>query len=326
MDMKVVGFSLTDKCNASCEICCFQCNPSGSFLIDEDIVKRYIDEAADMGTVHTLYFSGGEPLLFPETLKRLSGYAFEKYGIHSLVATNGFWGSDIERGTALMKGLVECGLTRLRISADLYHQQHVSADAVKGALQIAHNLGILSHVTVMDVKGHPNIRAAIESLRPEIYLAPHIAWYPLYLPEAALSNRQLGIRKEDLVEQVRWDACHCKDFSGPRLFWDGNIYNCCSQFTQEIPRMRVGTIGGTTLAEAWRRMNSDPILDVIHRSGVTWLAERAKELGVPIRERYTSECELCRDLLCNEALVSRLEPLARKESQRLRLAWLLRRP
>ena len=224
MDMRVVGFSLTDKCNASCSVCCFQCSPHGSFLIDEGMAKRYIDEAGETGTVGTLYFSGGEPLLFPEVLKRLVRYAFESFGIQSLVATNGFWGADIERGTALMRELAECGLSRVRISADLYHQQYISADAVKGALRIAHDLGILSHVTVMDVKGHPNMRAVIESLRPEIYLAPFIAWYPLYLPEAVLSNRQLEIGRDDLLEPAPWDACYCRDFSGPRLFWDGGIY------------------------------------------------------------------------------------------------------
>jgi hypothetical protein len=177
----------------------------------------------------------------------------------------------------------------------------------------------------MDVRGHPNMRAVIESLRPEIYLAPFIAWYPLYLPEAVLSNRQLGIGRDDLLEPVPWDACYCRDFSGPRLFWDGGIYNCCSQFTREIPRMRVGTVGETTLAQAWRRMYSDPILDVIRRAGVTWLAEKARELGEPIRQRYTSECELCRDLLCDEELVSKLEPIAREETQKRRIAWLLRK-
>ena len=172
---------------------------------------------------------------------------------------------------------------------------------------------------------YPNMRAAIKSLRPEIYLAPLISWYSLYLPGAVFSNDQLGIGREDLVEPVTWDQCYCRDFSGPRLFWDGCIYNCCSQFTQEIPHMRVGMVGETTLAEAWRRMNSDPILDVIRRAGVTWLAEKARELGAPIRQRYTSECELCRDLLCDEELVSKLEPLAREQSQKLRLAWLLRK-
>ena len=218
MDMKILGLSLTDKCNASCEVCCFQCSPRGSFLIDEAVAMRYIDEAAAIGTVRMLYFSGGEPLLFPETLKRLSGYAFERYGIHSLVATNGFWGADIERGTALMRELAECGLSKVRISADLYHQRYIPADAVRGALRIAHELGILSHITVMDVKGHPNMRATIESLRPEIYLAPLIAWYPLYLPEATLSNQQLSVGRDDLEEPVSWDACYCRDFSGPRLF------------------------------------------------------------------------------------------------------------
>lgn len=320
--MKIIGFSLTDKCNASCEVCCFQCNPHGLFLVDEYVAKRYIDEGAKTGTVRNLYFSGGEPLLFPETLGRLARYALDQYGIHSLVVTNGFWGADIERGMPMMRELAECGVTNVRISADLYHQKYVPADAVRGALRIAHDLGVLSHVTVMDVKGHPNIRATIDLLRPEIYLAPFIAWYPLYLPEAVLAGKRLGIGRQDLEEPIPWGACRCRDFIGPRLFWDGHIYACCSQFTHEIPRMRVGKVGETTLIEAWKRVNRDPILDVIHRVGVTWLAERALELGYPIRDRYTSECELCRDLLCNAELVSKLEPLALKESQRLRLAGL----
>lgn len=323
MDMKSLGLSLTNRCNASCEMCCFQCGPRGSYVIDEDVAKRYIDEAAEMGSVRALYFSGGEPLLYPHVLKSLIGYAFTEYGIPSAVVTNGFWGANAQRGAALMKELVECGLASVRISADLYHQRFVPADAVRGAIRIAYDLGILGHVTVMDVKGHPNLRFVIESLRPEIYLAPFIGWYPLYLPEAALANPHLGLSQEDVEEPVAWDACRCLDFSGPRLFWDGYFYNCCSQFTFDAPRLRVGKAGETTLAEAWQRMNRDPVLDVIHRRGVSWLAERAKELGMPIRDTYSSECELCRDLLCNEELMTELEPIARKESQRLRIAELL---
>ena len=323
MKIRSVGFALTNRCTASCRMCCFQCNPCGSFVMDEEIVKRYIDESAQLATVEEFRYSGGEALLYPELLKRLIRYAKEQYGIQSCLITNGFWGATPRRGEALMKELKECGLGKLRISADLYHQEYVTAKTVRNAIRIAAGLDLLESVSVMDVKGHRSIKETIESLRPEIYEVPLIGWHPLLLPEAAANSVALGLRREDMETPDPWDECSCFDFSGPRFFWDGYIYNCCSQYTFEIPRLRVGKIGETTIGEVLRRMNRDPVLDIIRRCGVSWLAEKAKDLGVPLRDKYSSPCELCRDLLCDEALMEKLTPLAKEESQKRRLEKLL---
>ena len=319
MRMRTIGFALTNRCNAACRVCCFHCGPRRSLVMDEGVVRHCIDEAAAMGTVEQVRFSGGEALLHPEMLARLCRYAKERHGIPSAVISNGFWARDVRAGRVLMEELKACGLEKVRISADLYHQEYVPAEVVRSALRIASDLDMLESVTIMDVKGHHNIRASLETLRPGIYLAPYIVWYPLCLTSELACDPKVGLDRRDVEEAVPWDACYCDDFSGPRVFWDGRIYNCCSPFSFEIPRMCVGKASETTVEQAWRQMNRDPILDMIRRDSVSWLARKARELGVEVRDRYSSGCELCRDLLCDEELVAKLEPIARAESQRRRL-------
>lgn len=315
MDLKTVTFFLTDKCNAACDVCCFKCNPQNDFVMDMDVIKRYIDEAADMGTVELICFTGGECMLYPELIKEAASYAKTRYGLPSSLVSNGFWAADFGRGSELMQELKEAGLSTVRISADNYHQEFVPVSSVKNAISILAELGMLSEVTIMDTKSRANIKSMLARLRPEIYFAPKVTYYTLHLPGIVKDKMPC----EELEMPVMWDAAYCMDSGSVQLYTDGYMYNCCSQFSFEIPHMRVGKIGETTLAQALNKINRDPILDLLRRDSVTWFARKAKESGYPVRERYTTSCELCRDILCNEELMAKLYPLAEEEVRRLRM-------
>ena len=71
-------------------------------------------------------------------------------------------------------------------------------------------------------------------------------------------------------------------------------------------------------------MNRDPVLDLVRRVGISWFAERARELDYPVRENYSMGCELCRDLLNNRELMKTLRPLAKQKAQELRLQKLVK--
>ena len=327
MNLKYLSILLTDRCPAACRICCLQCSPKNTFVMDETVMRRYIDEAGKLGTVQSVGFTGGEALLYPDLLKRTIRYAYETHGLPSTVVSNGFWAADEKKGKALIRELKECGLKGVRLSADLYHQEYVPFTTLRKALRILFENGLLEDISVMDIKGGPNIRAVIENMRPEIYLVPKISLYPALLPEITLANEQLDVTPENILTPVPWDRCYCEDNSGVLLYRDGYIYNCCSQFTVEIPRMRLGKIGETTLADALKKTNRDPVLEMIRRDSVSWFAKKAKELGmdVPFREKVAVSCELCRDLLCDRKLMEKLTPLAREEVWKRRMDKLMER-
>ena len=65
-----------------------------------------------------------------------------------------------------------------------------------------------------------------------------------------------------------------------------------------------------------------PDLDLIRRCGLNTLADMAEELGYPIKEKYALSCELCHDMLGNEELAQKLEPLVIKKVEEQRIAKL----
>lgn len=319
MNLHGVSFFLTDRCSAACRICCFQCSPKNTFVMDKELIKRYIDEGGELGTIKRFSYTGGEVFLYPELLREVVAYGKEKYDILSSTVSNGFWAADLEKGRALMRRMKEAGLASVRLSADNYHQSYVPAQTLKNAIRILTELDMLDAVTIMDIKSRANIRNTIERLRPEIYSVRRVAYYPMHLPEAVLANPEVEETMGDLEMPVSWERSYCVDAGSVQLYTDGYMYKCCSQFSFEMPRMRVGKIGETTLKEAERNMNRDPVLDLICRDSVTWFARKAKELGYPVRENYSMSCELCRDLLCNDELMEKLTPLAEEEVKKRRL-------
>ena len=325
MEIRDLTFMVTNRCNAACDICCFQCSPRNSFVMDESIMLRYIDEAAQLGSIDRICYTGGEALLYPGLLKRTMRYGKEKYGLFSTLVSNGFWAADYAKGLALITELKECGLKVIRLSTDLYHQRFVPPETFRKALRIIHEAGLEVRVSVMDTKGFPNIQAILENLRPEIYLISHLFLYPALLTGDAQANARLNITADDIMESDPWDQCYCIDTSGVVLYSDMYIYCCCTNFLSDIPRLRLGKVGEMTLAQAQTRLNRDPVLDLLRRDSVSWFARKAMELHPDrrFRENYSIPCELCREILCDSDLMCELLPHFREEVWKRRMKRLL---
>ena len=58
---KRLAISLSRKCNATCRHCCFSCSPDKKETLTKDCIHKIITEAKEVGTIHTVSFSGGEP-------------------------------------------------------------------------------------------------------------------------------------------------------------------------------------------------------------------------------------------------------------------------
>lgn len=321
MEIRLLSFLITNRCNAACDICCLQCSPENTEVMDISVIKRYLDEAKALGDVEEIGFSGGEPFLYPELLVEAARYTHDVCGLPVSVVTNGFWGANPEKGKKLIAELVQSGVRSVRISADRHHQEYVPAEAVKNAINIAFMAGVLKEITIMDTRDQRGLAETIEALRPEIYKSK-IAYYPLVLTDRVRSNPAVKLTDENIFHQFPRDKCFCADMRGAQINSDGWIYACCSQFAFDIPRLRLGRVGEMTLAEAKKIINEDPFLDLIRRCGLGTLADMAEELGHPVKEKYALSCELCHDMLCKEELVRKLEPLVIKKVEEQRIAKL----
>lgn len=319
MRLDGIAFLMTDKCNASCNMCCFSCTPKGKALLDKEMIKNYIRQAAEIETVKTISFSGGEAILYYEQLKECMEYA-KGFGLRTTLVTNGFWAKNYEKGYEMIKGLVDAGMTDMSISVDKYHQEFVPIESVKNAICIASELGIMSAVTMMDLKDGESVFNSIEALRPEIY-GKDLIVYPVFPAGKALET----IDPDQLIRACDSSKAACPFDHFITVLFDGTLMMCCTQFSVQIPMTHLGKFGETSIQEAIHNFQNNDFIYVMFSNGLSWYAELARNLGFPVEEKYCVSCHLCHELLGNPEFVEKAKPYVTKEAGRIRLKKLLSR-
>jgi len=326
MKIKNITFFLTDRCTASCEVCCFQCSPRKTFVQDPEIIRSCMKQAAGLGTVKQFSFTGGEPLMYPDLVLELGGYGFREFGIPFSLVSNGFWGADAEKANLLAQRLKDAGMKEIRLSADIWHQRYVPAASVRNALRAIMETGLRPSMSIMETKDRRVIRETVEALRPEIYFCDDIIYYPTVLPDCVAAREDSPVAAEDILQTFPLSEARCWGLDSLGLFWDGNFYPCCSQLSFEIPRLRLGRFPETPVAEAVDRLNRDPVLEMMGRRDLQWFITRAKEKGMCFRENYSLSCEICRAILNHPEISEEIAAEAKEETQRIRVASFLGLP
>ena len=308
---------MTNKCSASCDMCCFSCSPRGEMLLDTDLMKDVIRQASEVKGIRAVGFTGGEPFLFFEQLKECCVYA-KSLGLRLTVNTNGFWGNNEERALKMIGELKEAGVELLSFSADRYHQQYVPIEDLKTAMHITHQVGLKHNISIMETADSDDIVKMTEALRPEIYQT-EISNHPLLPVGKALDNISNG----NYVRYFETKNAKCIFGGMIQLNFDGNYYLCCSQFSRDIPKINLGNAREVKLADLERNIVSDDYLYIMLRNGLIWYIDLAKELGFKIPDYVCSSCHICYYVFRNHELLETIKDRVKEEAGRLRVQHLL---
>ncbi len=314
-----LAFVMTDKCNAACNMCCFSCSPQKNTVLDKDLIKDYIRQAKEYGTFKTISFSGGEAILYYEQLKECVAFA-KGLGFNSTLVTNGFWGANYDKGYTMISALAEVGLTDLSISVDQFHQEYVPIQAVKNAIRISERLGILSALTLMDLKDGKSSCESMEKLRPEIY-GKDLIVYPVFPAGEAIRH----IPEEQLIKVCHKDTAVCPYDNDIIVLFDGTVMMCCTQFSQEISMTHLGNYTKTSLREAMEAFKNNDFLYVLLANQFKWYVDLAKKLGFELEENYSVACHLCYTLFTKADFVKAVKPYVKAEVDRIRMSKLFGR-
>lgn len=312
MKLTTLAFSFTNQCNAECRICCLSCSPQKNTVLDVALVKSYIQQASEINTIRLISFTGGEALLRLKELRECIVYAHQ-LGFEVSLVSNGFWGADYQKGYALMESLRQDGLTKITISADLFHQEYIPVSSVKNAIKICKELDLLSAVAAMDTKSGNSVRQTIENLKPEIY-GVEIKPYPLFPAGKAES-----IPKNELLILCDVEKAVCPFDNSFVVMFDGTIRMCCSVFTEYIPITFLGKMGEVSLKDAWNTFVTNDLFYVLFSNSFRWYVELAGKLGKKMEKKYGSPCHLCRELFTDQTFMEKAAPYIKKEADRLRI-------
>lgn len=137
----------TYNCTAACENCCFGSHPGIGERIPLPRILDCIKQAAALGTVRLICFSGGECFTLGPELVIAIAKATE-LGLATRCVTNGYWATSEQQAHALLEPLNRAGLHEINISTGDFHQQYVSPKKVVTGAVSAVRLGMRAVIVV----------------------------------------------------------------------------------------------------------------------------------------------------------------------------------
>lgn len=283
-----LGFTLHKKCTASCEICCFGCNPNSEEELDNDIVKNYIHESKSIDMIKNIAFTGGEPFLYYDKLKTLIKYA-NGYKKRTSVVTNGFWATSYEKTCEILKELKECGLEYLSVSHDHFHQKFVSTEKIKNLLKAACSVNLPISLSIVKMKNE-NVGDIINELGDSIYTSS-IKIGPC-LP---VGNAVKNYDESKYYKMINSKDCRCSYSGNIVLGFNNKIYPCCSQVVMDT-NLSIGNAKNLSLNEALFNLKNNMILYYLRNNTMKEIIEFAESKGIVVPKMVVNPCEVCKIL------------------------------
>ena len=122
----------TYQCNFECDHCFTHSRPEAKGVMKIADIRQILDAAHKVGTVEWIYFEGGEPFLYYQTM--LWGLrAAKNYSFKTGIVTNAYWATSVEDAKEWLNPLDQIGIQDLSISDDVYHYSKTDENLVKYA-------------------------------------------------------------------------------------------------------------------------------------------------------------------------------------------------
>jgi len=275
--MPITGLHLlmTYQCNFECDHCFVNSRPEAKGVMKISDIKQILEEAKNVGNIEWIYFEGGEPFLYYQTM--LWGLrAAKDHDFKRGIVTNAYWATSVEDAKEWLNPLSEIGISDFSISDDVYHYGESEENLAKYAYEAAEDLGLpVGKITIEDPK---------KCLK-------QIEWKGKPVVEGRVLFK--GRAAEKLVEGLprktwtEFDKCLDEDFSNQsRVHIDPFGYvHVCQGIT-------IGNMKQTPLPRLLTDFDPEthPICGSILRGGP---AELVREYRVKHEEKYVDECHLC---------------------------------
>ena len=265
---------LTYECNYECDHCFVWGGPSQTGTMTVKTIEHILGEADALGTIEWIYFEGGEPFLYYDTLVAGVRKARES-GFRVGIVSNAYWATseaEAEQRLQPFAGVVD----DLSISSDGYHGSEDGVTRPDIARAAARKSGIpVDFISVAE---------------PE---ATDVAGSAGKLPPGESAVLFRGRAAEKLASRVAakpwgsFDRCPWEELRRPeRVHVDpfGNLHICQG--------ISIGNLLQRPLPAIMRDYDADehPIVGALLAGGP---AEIVRRYGVPHTDGYADHCHLC---------------------------------
>lgn len=277
-DLSGIHFLATYRCLYQCDHCFVWGSPDQEGTMTLAQLRDVIDQAVALGTVDSVYFEGGEPMLVYPVVVSAARYARER-GLDFGVVTNSQFAESAEDAAVWLAPFAELGIADLSLSAYPYFTEVIEPRLVRNAVEAALGLGLGDALGVLEVGAAADLAdLGVACGAPgEIMFKGRAA--RVLAPEHAIRP------PETLV------TCPYEDFAAP-----GRCHVGCDGELQPCQGISAGNIFASSLAQVVADYDPEqrPVVRELMRGG-PWELSHAMGLA-PERELYADECHLCYEL------------------------------
>jgi hypothetical protein len=273
MKLSSLHILLTYRCTLACDHCFVWSSPRQTGTMSLDTLRQILAQAADLDTIQSIYFEGGEPFMCCATLLEGTREA-KRLGFAVGIVSNGFWASRPERALRTLRpfaGLVD----DLLISSDVYHGGARAKDRAGYAAAAAGELSIPCSV--------------INITEPETAQASPTGQLPAGEHGVMYRGRAAAMlaRRARPQPWKQLGSCTYENLRAPaRIHVDpyGYLHICQG--------IALGNLTQTPLRELCERYDPEahPITGPLLAGGPAELVQR---YGLPHAETYADACHLC---------------------------------
>jgi organic radical activating enzyme len=232
---------------------------------DEDLIKLFSSIEHSEYKPQFIFFTGGEPLLRPKLLVRLSKEA-KKWNGKNVLITGGFFSSKKFISKNILNAIKSMDL--IIFSWDSFHEEYISFSEFRNSLAMINSMGITTAIqfTYTSMEKDNEQLSIINDEFPNIEI-----FFNRIQPVGRALDSDLGNFSSRNSFFTSSDT-PCISASWPVISYQGNIIACCNQnlvdSASSIPtHLFLGQVESTSWDDIVNSRVNNPILNVIETLG-----------------------------------------------------------
>ncbi|MCL2681320.1 MAG: hypothetical protein FWE43_02390 [Streptococcaceae bacterium] len=291
---KSAAIITTYKCTAECKDCCFSCSPRENEKLSLEEIKVFIDEIAEIESIKTIIWTGGECSTLGKTLLSAISYAFSK-GMVSRIVSNASWSKGLEKDMKFLLGLKNSGLVELNLSTGDQHLKFIPIEKILTAAHAAVKIGLRVLISIEKTK---TTKFSLDTLKEnEIYKklkkddgtglfsALEATWISFNSTNSYEYDEQAFLEK-----RKGCDSLYGTIALNPKK----EILSCCGLPIRYMPEMTLGRLGEKSLQEMYNEQLLDFMKQWLYAEGPMAILDYVKKWDSKIKlPRFVHPCQAC---------------------------------
>jgi hypothetical protein len=273
--------------------------------LDIGAALGFLEDAHTEG-ICKLWFSGGEPFLYPEFVLSLSRRAAELDFRFGAVVTNGVWHEDRCHLERVLGDLAEAGFSgRLALSVDKFHGKHTAkaAEFCRVARKVFGRDDVVSlgYVSRRPDQGLEPVRDLAKELNGVVEWSDPLRCYLLVSPQLLARCDWKFLAPVERAEHFSgaWDGAWFEEdyCEGPGqgliVTPRGEVKPCCG-FAADLDQLTIGNLYGDSVRTIIERGRQHPYVGKVFREGLTAIRDEILARDPNALPGATSnQCFLC---------------------------------